>query len=165
MGTFQSTKILDGYSICFKPGLTYSSKTIYGGAISFRLWFEGELDYRNWIVDFGFLKRSKQKIENIKDEYGNILEPMSAKDYFNWLFDHTLIIGETDPYLTKLKYLNNQTNIAQLRVLPESTLEYFTKHVYKTISNIIFSELGDRVKLIKIIGTLQEKEDYIYYGE
>jgi 6-pyruvoyltetrahydropterin/6-carboxytetrahydropterin synthase len=165
MTKFQSTKILDGYSICFRPGSTYSSKTIYGGAISFRLFFEGEVDHRNWVVDFGFLKRSKYKVENIKDALDNELEPMFAKDYFNWLFDHTLIFSENDPYLLKMKFLNSQSNIAQLRILPDATIQGFTKHVYDIISNIISNEHSDRIKLVKIIGNLQSKESYTYEGQ
>jgi hypothetical protein len=165
MEKFQSTKILDGYSTCFRTNHLYAGRILYGGAVSFKLWFEGELDHRNWIVDFGFLKRSKYKIENIEDVYGNKLEPMYAKDYFNWLFDHTLIMDVDDPYLMKMKFLNQQSNIAQLRVLTETNIQGFTKHVYSVINNIIKEEAGDRVKIVKIEGYLQNREKFTYYGD
>jgi 6-pyruvoyltetrahydropterin/6-carboxytetrahydropterin synthase len=37
-------------------------KFLHGYAVSFRVWFEGELDHRNWVWDFGGMKRSKTKI-------------------------------------------------------------------------------------------------------
>jgi 6-pyruvoyltetrahydropterin/6-carboxytetrahydropterin synthase len=161
MGKYQSTKILEGYSICFRDDKQIPRlQKLYGGAISFKLWFEGELDNRNWVVDFGFLKRSKYKIKNIVDPYDNSLEEMSIKEYMDWLFDHTLIISENDSYLTKIKYMTHNSDIAQLRVLPQSNLEFFTKHVYNIITEAINEEHGDRIKISKIEGILQNYDKY-----
>jgi hypothetical protein len=57
--------------------------TYTASAISFQVWFEGELDERNWVWDFGGMKRAKTTILG-----------MSPKDYFAWLLDHTTIVAE-----------------------------------------------------------------------
>jgi 6-pyruvoyltetrahydropterin/6-carboxytetrahydropterin synthase len=62
--------------------------SLHGYAVSFRVWFEGELDHRNWVWDFGGMKRAKAQIAD-----------MSPKDYFAFLLDHTTIVAIDDPYL------------------------------------------------------------------
>jgi 6-pyruvoyltetrahydropterin/6-carboxytetrahydropterin synthase len=72
MSKFQSTKLYDGFSTCYRDWKSETkSKYLHGSAISFRVWFEGELDDRNWVMDFGFAKRAKTTILG-----------MSPKDYF-----------------------------------------------------------------------------------
>jgi len=39
------------------------SKFLHGYAVSFRVWFEGDLDHRNWVWDFGGMKRAKHNID------------------------------------------------------------------------------------------------------
>ena len=87
---FQSTKLFDGYSACFRQWKADGThcKYLHGYAISFRVWFEGELDERNWVWDFGGMKRANSTILG-----------MSPKEYFAWLLDHTTIVAEDDPYL------------------------------------------------------------------
>jgi 6-pyruvoyltetrahydropterin/6-carboxytetrahydropterin synthase len=90
MAKFQSTKLFDGYSTCFRQWKAEDThcKFLHGYAVSFRVWFDGDLDHRNWVWDFGGMKRSKGKIAD-----------MSPKDYFAWLLDHTTIVAVDDPYL------------------------------------------------------------------
>ena len=94
MVRFSSTKLFDGYSTCFRQWKadTTHCKFLHGYAISFRVWFEGQLDERNWVFDFGGMKRSVNKIQG-----------MAPKDYFSWLLDHTTVISEDDPYLEHFK--------------------------------------------------------------
>ena len=89
MNKFQSTKLFDGYSTCFRQWKAEDThcKFLHGYAISFKVWFEGELDYRNWVWDFGGMKRSKTQIKGL-----------SPKDYFNYLLDHTVVVAQDDPY-------------------------------------------------------------------
>jgi hypothetical protein len=45
MSKFQSTKLYDGFSTCYRDWKSETkSKYLHGSAISFRVWFEGELD-------------------------------------------------------------------------------------------------------------------------
>jgi 6-pyruvoyltetrahydropterin/6-carboxytetrahydropterin synthase len=55
MGSFRSTKIFDGYSTVFRQWKADGThcQFLHGYGISFKVWFEGELDGRNWVWDFG----------------------------------------------------------------------------------------------------------------
>ena len=49
METFKSTKLFDGFSTCFRQWRAEDThcKFLHGYAVSFRVWFKGELDERN----------------------------------------------------------------------------------------------------------------------
>ena len=67
MAKFQSTKLFDGFSCVFRQWKAEDThcKYLHGYALSFRIWFEGELDERNWVWDFGGMKRAVGKIESL----------------------------------------------------------------------------------------------------
>ena len=130
MEKYISTKLFDGYSTCFRQWKAEDThcKFLHGYAISFRVWFEGELDHRNWIWDFGGMKRSKTKING-----------MYPKDFFSWLLDHTTIIAQDDPYLDKFQQLDKDS-IIQLRILPATGCEKFAQYLYETINTFLIEE-------------------------
>jgi 6-pyruvoyltetrahydropterin/6-carboxytetrahydropterin synthase len=140
MKKFQSTKLFDGYSACFRQWKAEDThcKFLHGYAISFKVWFEGELDHRNWVFDFGGMKRAKNKI------YG-----MMPKDYFTYLLDHTTIVAQDDPYLHMFKQMDND-GIIQLRILDSVGCEKFAEHLYKTINDFLVLETEGRVKATKV---------------
>lgn len=140
MAKFQSTKLFDGYSTCFRQWRAEGThcKFLHGYAVSFRVWFEGELDHRNWVWDFGGMKRAK-----------NTIEGMSPKDYFAYLLDHTTIIAEDDPYLPLFTQMDNE-GLIQLRILPATGCERFAEYLYKTINEFLAKETEGRVKAIKV---------------
>jgi 6-pyruvoyltetrahydropterin/6-carboxytetrahydropterin synthase len=55
MGKFQSTKVFDGFSTVFRQWKAEGThcKFLHGYGVSLKVWFEGELDERNWVWDFG----------------------------------------------------------------------------------------------------------------
>jgi 6-pyruvoyltetrahydropterin/6-carboxytetrahydropterin synthase len=140
MAKFQSTKLFDGYSTCFRQWRAEGThcKFLHGYAVSFRVWFEGELDHRNWVWDFGGMKRAK-----------NTIEGMSPKDYFAYLLDHTTIIAKDDPYLNFFEGMHIN-GLIQLRVLPATGCERFAEYLYKTINEFLAKETEGRVKAIKV---------------
>jgi 6-pyruvoyltetrahydropterin/6-carboxytetrahydropterin synthase len=140
MAKFQSTKLFDGYSTCFRQWRAEDThcKFLHGYAVSFRVWFEGELDHRNWVWDFGGMKRSKTKILG-----------MSPNDYFAWLLDHTTIIASDDPYLDTFHKMYSD-GIIQLRVLPATGCERFAEFLYDTINIFLAKETEGRVKAVKV---------------
>ena len=140
MATFKSTKLFDGYSTCFRQWRADGThcKFLHGYAVSFRVWFEGDLDHRNWVFDFGGMKRAKAKING-----------MSPKAYFDYLLDHTTIIAQDDPYLEKFKQMY-EDGIIQLRVLPATGCERFAEYLYKVINEFLFEETESRVRAIKV---------------
>ena len=140
MATFTSTKLFDGYSTCFRQWRAAGThcRFLHGYAVSFRVWFEGDLDHRNWVWDFGGMKRAKTQIEG-----------MSPKDYFTYLLDHTTIIAEDDPHLTLFKQMNVE-GIIRLRILPATGCERFAEFLYHTINDFLAVETNGRVKAIKV---------------
>lgn len=137
---FQSTKLFDGYSTCFRQWKAEGThcKYLHGYAVSFRVWFEGELDERNWVWDFGGMKRAKTTM------YGS-----SPKDFFNYLLDHTTIVAEDDPYLENFKQMD-EDGIIQLRILPATGCERFAEYLYKEINEFLEVETEGRVKAVKV---------------
>lgn len=137
---FQSTKLFDGYSACFRQWKAEGThcKFLHGYAVSFRVWFEGELDERNWVWDFGGMKRAKTTMHGA-----------SPKEFFNWLLDHTTIVAEDDPYLETFKQMD-EDGIIQLRILPATGCERFAEYLYKEINEFLVIETKGRVKAVKV---------------
>ena len=140
MKTYTSTKLFDGYSTCFRQWKAKGThcQFLHGYAVSFRVWFEGDLDHRNWVFDFGGMKRAKAKING-----------MSPKDYFAYLLDHTTIIAQDDPYLPQFKQMH-EDGIIQLRILPATGCERFAEYLYKVINEFLFEETESRVRATKV---------------
>ena len=140
MSTFKSTKLFDGYSTCFRQWKAEGThcKYLHGYAVSFRVWFEGELDERNWVWDFGGMKRAK-----------NTIAGKSPKEFFTWLLDHTTVVAEDDPYLDLFKQMHTD-GLIQLRILPSVGCERFAEYLYRTINNFLSIETEGRVKAIKV---------------
>ena len=91
MGKFQSSKVFDGFSTVFRQwkATTTHCRFVHGYGISFKVYFEGDLDERNWVWDFGGMKRAKTKIDG-----------KSPKEWMDYMFDHTLVIAEEDRALS-----------------------------------------------------------------
>ena len=154
MNKFQSTKLFDGYSTCFRQWKAEDThcKFFHGYAISFKVWFEGELDYRNWVWDFGGMKRSKTQIKGL-----------SPKDYFNYLLDHTVVVAQDDPYLDKFIQMDKD-GIIQLRVISATGCEKFAEYLYGTINKFLFNETNGRVKAVKV-EVYEHERNSSSYGE
>ena len=154
MAKFQSTKLFDGYSTCFRQWKAEDThcKFLHGYAVSFRVWFEGELDHRNWVWDFGGMKRAK----------GNI-SGMSPKAYFDYLLDHTTIVANDDPYLENFKKMDDD-GIIQLRILESTGCERFAEYLYNTINNFLYTETQGRVKAAKV-EVYEHERNSASYGE
>ncbi len=154
MNKYQSTKLFDGYSTCFRQWKATGThcQYLHGYAISFRVWFEGELDHRNWVWDFGGMKRAKTQIND-----------MQPKQFFDWLLDHTTIIAEDDPYLERFREMN-EVGIIQLRVLPATGCEQFAKYLYTIINDFTITETNGRVKVVKV-EVYEHERNAANYGE
>jgi 6-pyruvoyltetrahydropterin/6-carboxytetrahydropterin synthase len=154
MAKFNSTKLFDGYSACFRQWKADGThcRFLHGYAVSFRVWFEGELDERNWVFDFGGMKRAKTKIHGL-----------SPKDYFTYLLDHTTIVAQDDPYLEQFKQMDTD-GVIQLRILDDVGCEKFAEHLYNTINDFLFEETNGRVKSTKV-EVYEHERNSASYGE
>ncbi len=149
-----SCKLFDGYSTIFRQWRAEGThcRFIHGYGISFRIWFEGELDERNWVWDFGGMKRAKTQING-----------MTPKEYFTWLLDHTTIIAENDPYLENFKQMDAD-GIIQLRLLPATGCEKFAEFLYDTINKFLVVETEGRVRATKV-EVYEHERNSASYGE
>ena len=152
MAKFQSTKLFDGFSTCFRQWRADGThcKYLHGYGVSFKVWFEGDLDHRNWVWDFGGMKRAKGTIDGIQ-----------PKAWMDHMFDHTTIIAEDDPELEMFQELY-QREVIQLRILPSVGAEQFAKYVFEKINQFIHEETNGRVKVRKVEFREHNKNSAIY---
>ena len=155
MGKFQSTKVFDGFSTVFRQWRAEGThcRFLHGYGVSFQLWFEGELDERNWVWDFGGMKRAK----------GNI-DGMNPKAWFDYLLDHTFIVAEDDPY--KESFLKmDEAGVAQVRVIPAVGAERFAEYIYNKVNTFIEEETQGRVSITKVEFKEHSKNSAIFYPD
>ena len=140
MGKFQSSKVFDGFSTVFRQWKAEDThcKFLHGYGVSFKVYFEGDLDHRNWVWDFGGMKRAKTQIDG-----------MSPKTWMDYMFDHTLIAAEDDPALPHLRNLDFY-DIIQLRVIPATGAEKFAEYIFNKINKFVQTETEGRVRVTKV---------------
>jgi 6-pyruvoyltetrahydropterin/6-carboxytetrahydropterin synthase len=154
MGKFQSTKVFDGFSCVFRQWRADGThcKFLHGYGVSFQVWFEGDLDERNWVWDFGGMKRAKTQIDG-----------MNPKAWMDYMFDHTMIIAEDDPFIESFK-LMDQAGAAQIRILPAVGAEKFAEYVYNKLQEFVNIETEGRVKIVQVQFMENQRNSAIYKG-
>jgi len=152
MKKFRSKKRYEGFSTVFrqwKADDTHCSK-LHGYDVYFDVTFQGDLDHRNWVADFGILKRAKTKIDG-----------MNAKEWMDYMFDHTLIVSEDDPFLESFEKMD-EAGVAQVRVLPVIGAEQFAKYIYEKLDAFIQEETTGRVHVVQVQFFENHKNSAIY---
>ena len=154
MAKFQSTKLFDGFSTCFRQWRANGThcKYLHGYGVSFRVWFEGDLDERNWVWDFGGMKRAKGQIDG-----------MSPKAWMDYMFDHTMIIAEDDPFIESFKLMGT-AGAAQVRILPAVGAEKFAEYIYNKLQEFVNIETEGRVKVVQVQFMENQRNSAIYKG-
>ena len=154
MGKFQSSKVFDGFSTVFRQwkANTTHCRFVHGYGISFKVYFEGELDERNWVWDFGGMKRAKTKIDG-----------KSPKAWMDYMFDHTLVVAEDDPELKAFQQME-KAGVAQVRVIPATGAEKFAEYVYNKLNDFVHEETEGRVRITKV-KFMEHGKNAAYYSE
>jgi len=154
MGKYQSTKVFDGFSCVFRQWKAEGThcKYVHGYGVSFKVWFEGELDEKNWVWDFGGMKRAKGTIDG-----------MNPKAWMDYMFDHTMIIAEDDPFLESFK-LMGQAGAAQVRILPAVGAEKFAEYIFNKLQEFIHTETEGRVRVVRVDFMEHGRNSAIYEG-
>ena len=154
MGKYQSTKVFDGFSCVFRQWRAEGThcKYLHGYGVSFKVWFEGELDERNWVWDFGGMKRAKGTIDG-----------MNPKAWMDYMFDHTMIVAEDDPFIDSFK-LMDRAGAAQIRILPAVGAEKFAEYVYNKLQEFIDKETEGRVRVVRVDFMEHGRNSAIYEG-
>ena len=152
MSKFQSTKLFDGFSTVFRQWKAEGThcKFLHGYGVSFRVWFEGELDERNWVWDFGGMKRAK----------GNI-DGKNPKAWMDYMFDHTTIVATDDPGIGGFRTMN-ELGIIQLREIEAVGAEQFAKYVFEKLNTFVQEETNSRVSVVRVEFMEHSKNTAIY---
>ena len=154
MGKFQSTKLFDGFSCVFRQWKAKEThcRFLHGYGVSFRVWFEGGLDDRNWVWDFGGMKRARTKIDG-----------MSPKEWMDYMFDHTVLVAKDDPMIALVNDLERY-EIGQVRVVEATGAEKFAQFIYHKLDAFVAEETDGRVKVTKVEFMEHGKNTAIYEG-
>lgn len=152
-----------GLSCCFRQWRATHShcSLLHGYSIGVRVIFSSDaLDDRNWVMDFGGLKKFKQWLDH--------------------MFDHTMLIAEDDPHLDLFQSINklrggyNEQGVVDLRVVPAVGCEGFAKLAYDEMSKILEElkkenidryPVGDSVRLVSVEVFEHDANSAIYEGD
>jgi len=154
MAKFQSSKVYDGYSTVFRQWRATDTHCsfIHGYGVSFKIYFEGELDEKNWVMDFGMAKRAK-----------TLIDGRQPKDYFDFIFDHTMIIAEDDPEVEAFKQMG-EAGVAQVRIIPATGAEKFAEFIFNKVNPFVLEETDGRVRVTKV-KFMEHGKNAAYYCE
>jgi 6-pyruvoyltetrahydropterin/6-carboxytetrahydropterin synthase len=154
MGKFQSSKVFDGFSTVFRQWRAKDThcRFVHGYGISFKVYFEGDLDDRNWVWDFGGMKRAK-----------TLIDGKQPKAWMDYMFDHTLIVAEDDPEVEAFKQMDT-AGVAQVRVIPATGAEKFAEYIYSNINEFVKTETDNRVRVTKV-KFMEHGKNAAYYSE
>ena len=124
-----------GYAVAYRQWRAESHcHLIHGYSLAFYFVFEcndNDLDFRNWVVDFGSLRTLKDKLDE-------------------W-FDHVTLVSEDDPNLSLFKDME-KSGLCKLHVLPALGCEALSKQLFEYVRDIWLEENGyaDRVRVRKV---------------
>ena len=137
---YQSTKLFDGFSCCFRQWKAESThcRFLHGYGVSFRVTFEGDLDERNWVWDFGGMKRAK-----------TLIDGMQPKAWMDYMFDHTVIVAKDDPKLSGFQNMEIM-NVIQLRTVEATGAEKFAEFIFHKLNRFVLTETQDRVRVAQV---------------
>ena len=149
---YKSTKLFDGFSCCFRQWKAEDThcKYLHGYGVSFRVTFEGNLDHRNWVWDFGGMKRAK-----------TLIDDMQPKAWMDYMFDHTVLVAKDDPMLNYFRNLDDYGAI-QLRIVNATGAEKFAEFIFHKLNNFVKTETNERVKVAQVEFMEHGKNTAIY---
>ncbi len=154
MGKYQSSKVFDGFSTVFRQwkAETTHCRFVHGYGISFKVYFEGELDKRNWVWDFGGMKRAQ-----------TLIDGKQPKAWMDYMFDHTMIIAADDPEVQAFQQMD-AVGVAQVRIIPATGAEKFAEYIYNKLNEFVKTETDNRVRVTKV-KFMEHGKNAAYYCE
>ena len=137
---YKSTKLFNGFTCCFRQWKAVEThcKYLHGYAVSFKVVFEGELDDRNWVWDFGGMKRAK-----------TLIDGKQPKAWMDYMFDHTVVIAKDDPEALMFQSLSD-LGVIQLREVEATGAEKFAEYVFNKLNKFVQLETDGRVKISSV---------------
>ena len=128
--SYTSTKIIELGSCAFRQWKATDThcKYIHGYQLKAKFWFEGELDDRNWVVNFGGLKELKSTLQK--------------------QFDHTLCIAEDDPLIDTFQQLHNAGG-CDLRIMSAVGIEKTAEYCFNVADEFVTNMTDERCKVVR----------------
>ncbi len=116
---------------------------IHGHSWHFEITFEAErLDENTFVFDFGDLK--------------------DVREGLNGLFDHTLVLNQTDPQLGTFLNMQHQ-GLCKVTTVPSCSAEGLAEFVFKFVDRHIKLKTSDRVQ-VKSVKCFEEPTAFATYG-
>lgn len=153
MGSYKSTKVIDGFSTCFRQwrAKSHCSK-LHGYSLKFKVTFTSDnLDLNNWVADFGFMKTEIHK-------------GLTFKKWFEYMFDHTTIVANDDPDIVLMTELSER-KVIDFRNIEKVGCEAFAFFVYSFLSaNLHKISENPSLSIFSVECMENEKNSAIYEG-
>ncbi len=87
---------------------------------------------------------------------------MNAKEWMNYMFDHTTVIAPDDPEVELFKEMDKK-GIVQLRLLEGPVgAEQFAKFIYGKLNTFVQEETNGRVKIVRVEFFENKRNSAIY---
>ena len=109
-----------------------------------------DLDHRNWVWDFGGMKRAK-----------TLIDFKQPKEWMDFMFDHTVIVAEDDPELDYFKAMD-KAEIIQLRIIEATGAEKFAEFIFNKLNEFVHKETHGRVRIAQVEFMEHGKNTAIY---
>ena len=141
MRVYKAQKKMTGYSTCFRQwnALHSHCRYLHGYDLAFILHFQANcLDAHHWVWDFGWLKHPE-----------HLIDGRQVKVWFDYMFDHTVIIAEDDPEKATFEMLAEK-DLIQLRHMKRYSTEKVAELIYEKIVPIIENHSLKRVQLTQV---------------
>jgi 6-pyruvoyltetrahydropterin/6-carboxytetrahydropterin synthase len=91
------------------------------------------------------------------------IDGMNPKAWMDYMFDHTMIIAEDDPFIESFR-LMGQAGAAQVRILPAVGAEKFAEYIYNKLQAFVSEETGGRVSVVRVEFLENGRNTAIYEG-
>ena len=90
-----------------------------------------------------------------------LIDGMQPKAWMDYMFDHTVIVAEDDPFVNTLQQMGN-AGIAQVRVLKATGAEKFAEFIFHKLNNFVKTETNERVRVAQVEFMEHGKNTAIY---
>ena len=89
------------------------------------------------------------------------IDGMQPKDWFDYMFDHTVIIAKDDPQKVVFQVMHDK-GIIQLRIVDFVGAERFAQYIYEKVNDFVIRETNNRVKVKKVVLKENNKNSATY---